>query len=715
MIAAAAAVLLAASPYLDGRALLAAGRPAEALRAFESARDSIPAAHLDLRVAEAEAALGRLDEAVGRLERVVEAEGASLLGRRALAQAAWLLFRGGRPLAAADRYRDLALAGEAETPRWLFATAEALEAAGETAAAHGTYRSILWGYPESGYAHRAIGRIDALLADSGGVLPPVRPYDVLLAGRVALERGDALSAEAKFRILEEGTVDLELRDDVLYYAGVAAMRLSKYDDALARFRALRSDFPRSPHFHEAGLRILQTYVYRGDELNPYLLRLYLREGIGPEAEDVRLEIARYERAHGRARSALELYAGVQGRRSLEARYEEALVHEDLEDRWAWERAATAVLAAADTTSIDAEALRYAQARRAEVEGRVEEALEQYTRLAGEGRHPLYLGRAREAVLRLAENRYREAAAEDLWAKARTLEARGDSLGAYLLWRTIVFGYPETTFRLEAEAEARRIVASLPGWPGAPPSAALLADGLDTAGRRALQVVLALEAAGAADEAAEILGGLPPSPARLSLLARLAAAAGRPHAASAAADSLIAAWPVPVDRAFLPETFARIVWPIAFETSLADAGDSFGVDPALLAAIARRASRFDPTAVAGVRLGLLGVDPVGAEWAVRELKAGPFRVVDLFRPETNAVIGAFLIATIRRTFEEAHLVAAAHWAGPGNVEAWLAAGMPRDEERFVERIPFPEARAFARDVLADLLAYRALYPQRRRVR
>lgn len=708
----AALSLLAADPsaYGQGRAALTAGRTEEALRHFEGARREISGPWVDLRVAEATARAGRLDEAIGRLERVVDEEGASPIGRRALEVSARLLLQGGRRMAAADRYRDLALMDTASTPRHLFAAGEALESAGETAAAHQVYGAILWGYPESGFAHRAIGRMAALRADSGGTLPPFDPYEAFLAGKVSLQRGDALSAEAKFLSLEEGVIDLPMRDDVLYYAGVAAMRLSKYDDALSRFRSLRGDFPRSPYFHEAGLRILQTYVYRGEEMNPYLFRLYLREGVGQEAEDVRLDLARYQRAKRNLREALDLYAGVQGARATEARWEEALIFEDLDARADWERSTTAVLAAAPPGSIEAEAVRYVRARRDEMDARVDEALEAYARLAGEGRHPFYTAKAREAVLRLGANRYREAAAENLWNAARAIAERGETLSAYVVWRSIARGYPETTFRAEAETAMRRALSDLPGWPpgGVSIDAPAAAIGVEDADRRTYDTARALAAAGIPDEAADLTAALPPSPERFSALAPLASRAGQVRRALDAAQSLLDTWPVPVDRDLLPETFLRILHPVPYAARFRAAGDSFGVDPLLLLAVARRASRFEPTAVEGVRIGLLGVDPVAADWAARQLKISGFRLVDLFQPDTNILIGAYLIATAEKTFREPHLSVTAHWAGPGNVEAWLSAGMPRDEDRFVERIPFPESRAFAREVLADYRAYRSLY-------
>lgn len=722
----AAFLLGAAAPppvptYAAARAALAAGRPEAALAILREAED-VPPRWGDLAIARAEAALGRLDEAVGRLERVVDAEGGgasdglSPIGRRALALSAELLLAGGRPAAAADRYRDLAVSDTDRTPRWLFAAAQALEAAGETAAAYRTYGAILWGYPESGFAHRGIGRMDALRAAGGADLPPPDPYEVFLAGKVSLERGDALSAEAKFRTLEEGVVDVAMRDDILYYAGIAAMRLSKYDEALSRFRTLRGDFPRSPYFHQSGLRILQTYIYRGEDLNPYLFRLYLREGTGEEAEEARLDLARFHRSRGALRESLDLYAGVQGARSIEARWEEALVYEDLGDRENWERSLTAVLAQAETAAAEADAVRYARARRDEVEGRLDEALEAYARLAGEGRHPYYLAKAREAVLRLAANRYREGAAEKIWNDARTLAARGETLAAYGLWRTIAFGYPETTFRAEALEAIRLVLADLPGWAAAaapPESAAATVEepaaaiGLTDAQRRILETVRALARAGAPDEAADLLRDLPSSPARLAALARLAAAAGDVPGALAAGEDLLSAWPVAVDRILLPDPLVRILHPLPYAARFRAAADTFGVEAPLLAAIARRASRFDPTAVSGVRIGLLGLDPVAAEWAADRVSLD-LGVVDLFQPDTNILLGSLLVATAHEAFgREAHLTAAAHWAGPGNVEAWLAAGLPRDEDRFIERIPFPEARAFARDVLAGYRVYRAL--------
>jgi soluble lytic murein transglycosylase len=137
-----------------------------------------------------------------------------------------------------------------------------------------------------------------------------------------------------------------------------------------------------------------------------------------------------------------------------------------------------------------------------------------------------------------------------------------------------------------------------------------------------------------------------------------------------------------------------------------------VDPAIVHAIARQESAFDPAAIshAGAR-GLMQLMPATAKRTADRFKVA-FVLPRLTSDAVyNAQIGA---AHLRELVEEWKgsliLVFAAYNAGSHNVKKWIAAyGDPRDEGvdaiDWVERIPFTETRNYVQRVVENLQVYR----------
>jgi soluble lytic murein transglycosylase len=136
-----------------------------------------------------------------------------------------------------------------------------------------------------------------------------------------------------------------------------------------------------------------------------------------------------------------------------------------------------------------------------------------------------------------------------------------------------------------------------------------------------------------------------------------------------------------------------------------------VEPAMVHAIARQESMFDPAAGSPVGArGLMQLMPGTASATAR--KAGltyePGRILEA---EYNAQLGAAHLGDLMEDYRGAYiLVFAAYNAGPGNVKKWIAAhGDPRlpgvDPIDWVELIPFSETRNYVQRVMENLQVYR----------
>lgn len=136
-----------------------------------------------------------------------------------------------------------------------------------------------------------------------------------------------------------------------------------------------------------------------------------------------------------------------------------------------------------------------------------------------------------------------------------------------------------------------------------------------------------------------------------------------------------------------------------------------VEPAVVLAIARQESMFDPAAGSPVGArGLMQLMPGTASATAR--KAGlTYEPGRLLEPVYNAQLGAAHLGDLMEHYRGAFiLVFAAYNAGPGNVKKWIAAhGDPRlpgvDPIDWVELIPFSETRNYVQRVMENLQVYR----------
>jgi soluble lytic murein transglycosylase len=175
----------------------------------------------------------------------------------------------------------------------------------------------------------------------------------------------------------------------------------------------------------------------------------------------------------------------------------------------------------------------------------------------------------------------------------------------------------------------------------------------------------------------------------------------------------------VDRALLgaredPDVWSWIAWgfPPAFERELTSAADSAGVERALLWALVRQESRFDPRAISRSNaLGLAQLLPGTARDMARELKESLRADSLMFEPARALRYGARYLKKLLRRFDGAVPVAlTAYNAGPGNVRPdWRAIVERGGWALYVEMGSNADTQDYVRRILGYREAYRSLRP------
>jgi soluble lytic murein transglycosylase len=211
-------------------------------------------------------------------------------------------------------------------------------------------------------------------------------------------------------------------------------------------------------------------------------------------------------------------------------------------------------------------------------------------------------------------------------------------------------------------------------------------------------------ADASDEWQRLLRDRRPTLPEALAAADLAARAGRPNTAI---RTLLRAVPELGSEgiADAPSDIARAYLPLGWPDELTAAARDTGLDPWLIAAVARQESSFTAHArsPAGA-VGVLQLLPSTARGHARILGFGSRP--NLTDPAVNIRIGAHELARLVRRFDELEPALAAYNAGETRVRSWWR--RQPEPELFTESIPIPETYNYVRRVVFLADAYRQVH-------
>ena len=138
----------------------------------------------------------------------------------------------------------------------------------------------------------------------------------------------------------------------------------------------------------------------------------------------------------------------------------------------------------------------------------------------------------------------------------------------------------------------------------------------------------------------------------------------------------------------------------------------GAPPALVLALIRQESEFDPSAVSNANArGLLQLLPSTAQEVARRNGLPYAGADDLYKPEINLAIGCYHVKDLLDALNGSWVLTIAGYnAGKARVLTWTAThGDPRDAKvdviDWIEAIPFDETRNYVMRVLENNLAYK----------
>ncbi len=287
----------------------------------------------------------------------------------------------------------------------------------------------------------------------------------------------------------------------------------------------------------------------------------------------------------------------------------------------------------------------------------------------------------------------------LYWSGRAWHEAGDSVAAQERWRAVLARDPASYY---AEAAARRL-GEVPWRPPAAADSFVAIPGLDSGAARAdLLEHLGLDPE-ASLERARVTAAAAASPESLLAAAELFRRRGLPARGIALARRALDAGAPRDARTY------RLLYPVAFADALAAEALERRLDPALVAALIRQESLFDPaaTSAAGAR-GLMQVMPEVGRRIARSLGYAVWDPVLLWQPDVSLELGSIHLRELLDGQRSLVEVLASYNAGANRVVRWKGKNGAEDPEVLVERIPFVETRDYVRIVQRNRALYRALY-------
>lgn len=134
----------------------------------------------------------------------------------------------------------------------------------------------------------------------------------------------------------------------------------------------------------------------------------------------------------------------------------------------------------------------------------------------------------------------------------------------------------------------------------------------------------------------------------------------------------------------------------------------GLDEALLYAVIKTESDFDPDALSAAKAkGLMQLTLPTFQWL--QSKTGETLSDDaLYDAETNVRYGAFFLGLLQEEFGTMREMIAAYHAGRGQVNRWLEDSEVSSDGKTLDHIPIPETAHYVNKVTKAMHRYRNLY-------
>lgn len=159
-----------------------------------------------------------------------------------------------------------------------------------------------------------------------------------------------------------------------------------------------------------------------------------------------------------------------------------------------------------------------------------------------------------------------------------------------------------------------------------------------------------------------------------------------------------------------QRFYNAAYPMEYQEYVSHYAKEYNVPPALIYAVIRSESSFDPEAVSDIGArGLMQITESTYEWAVYRMGTGDsFDYDSLWEPEENIRYGVYILSLLLEEFGSPETALCAYHAGWGNVKSWLENSEYSADGINIHSIPFKDTGRYVPKVMETKAIYEQLY-------
>ena len=147
---------------------------------------------------------------------------------------------------------------------------------------------------------------------------------------------------------------------------------------------------------------------------------------------------------------------------------------------------------------------------------------------------------------------------------------------------------------------------------------------------------------------------------------------------------------------------NIKYPVEYSSYITKYADENDLDPYLVISVIKQESNFVPDARSPYAGGLMQLTEETAHEYAEKMGLENY---DYMEPETNIMIGCYVLRTLIDKYEVTDTALAAYNAGMGNVDKWLKDPECSSDGATLYYIPFPETRHYVKNINEYMTEYR----------
>lgn len=164
----------------------------------------------------------------------------------------------------------------------------------------------------------------------------------------------------------------------------------------------------------------------------------------------------------------------------------------------------------------------------------------------------------------------------------------------------------------------------------------------------------------------------------------------------------------VKPSFLSAAY-KLAYPLHYSDEINIVSKKLEIDPYYVISIIKEESHFDPNAKSStMATGLMQLMPSTANFMISKHLMNYNFLTKLQDSKTNIYIGTNYIKYLKDKFNNDLYVTAAYNAGEGYVVKWLKQYRTKDNDEFIESIPFEETRNYIKKVYRTYHLYKKIY-------